>query len=53
MVTPGRDAESKVAELLRETKAAREAAAPLWPDTDARLARLEVALEAQQERESK
>jgi len=35
--------------LLRETKAAREAAGRLWPDTADRLGQLERALEAQQD----
>jgi hypothetical protein len=51
----GGDEESKadreITELRAEIKAAREAAAPLWPDTAARLGRLEAALEARQDGE--
>jgi hypothetical protein len=45
----GGDAGGKAAARLAEVKAARAAAAKLWPDTAARLGRLEAALEAQQD----
>jgi hypothetical protein len=45
---PGGEAARKITELRAEVKAAREAAAPLWADTAARLAKVEAALEAQQ-----
>jgi hypothetical protein len=52
----GGDADSKagpeITELRAEIKAARAAAAALWPDTAERLGRLETALEAQQDGES-
>lgn len=53
MVTPAPGAESKIAELVAGAKAAREAVQSMFPDTAERLGRLEAALEAQQDRESK
>jgi hypothetical protein len=46
------NADREITELRAEIKAARAAAAPLWPDTAERLGRLEAALEAQQDGES-
>jgi len=52
---PGDDAPGggapRAADRLAEVKAVRAEAAALWPDTGERLARLQAALEAQQERQ--